>query len=255
MSDDASEKQLGNLASITAAIEATRTEIRSVQIQTSTELSEARIQVVIPLNRVNSLERARIGTDHAEIVDNELRFELVIEMDGGDRHVSETAQSTSQSETGEDASDYDNEVSDQPEPESHQHTQLEDSMGQDDTNRDTGTAPAGEATSQSESGSDSQKSSGTDSQSEVPNYQDPERLAAVYDEDATFEEMRQQLDVDVTAQTVRKYMIKHGIHEPEPRPDRLLESIREAEFELMNSETDRQQRQTNDSTSTDEDSS
>jgi hypothetical protein len=82
----------------------------------------------------------------------------------------------------------------------------------------------------------------------VPKYQDPEQLAAVYNEDATFEEMRQELGVDVTAQTVRKYMIKHGIHEPEPRPDRLLEAIRATEFELMNDEEDRRPRQPDDST-------
>jgi len=40
----------------------------------------------------------------------------------------------------------------------------------------------------------------------------------------------------VTAQTVRKYMIEYGIHEPKPRPDRLLETIRASELELMNGE-------------------
>lgn len=48
-----------------------------------------------------------------------------------------------------------------------------------------------------------------------PAYRDPERLAAVYDEDATFAEMTDELGVDVTPQTVRNYMIDHGIHEPD----------------------------------------
>jgi len=47
-----------------------------------------------------------------------------------------------------------------------------------------------------------------------PAYRDPEQLAAVYDEYDTFAEMTDALDVDVTPQTVRRYMIKHGIHEP-----------------------------------------
>jgi hypothetical protein len=53
----------------------------------------------------------------------------------------------------------------------------------------------------------------SDSES-APEYQDPERLAAVYDKYDTFAEMRDALEVDVTSQTVRRYMIEHGIHEP-----------------------------------------
>ncbi|MFC7077234.1 hypothetical protein [Haloarcula halophila] len=49
----------------------------------------------------------------------------------------------------------------------------------------------------------------------VPAYKDPERLREVYEENNSFAEMKDALDVDVTAQTVRRNMIKHGIHEPE----------------------------------------
>ena len=51
----------------------------------------------------------------------------------------------------------------------------------------------------------------------LPAYRDPGRLAAVYDPEATFSEMTDALGVDVTPQTVRKYMIEHGIHEPASR--------------------------------------
>lgn len=44
-------------------------------------------------------------------------------------------------------------------------------------------------------------------------YKDPERLRAVYEEYDTFPEMRDALDADVTPQTIRRHMIKHGIHE------------------------------------------
>jgi hypothetical protein len=44
MNEDIGKKQLGNLASITAAIETTQTEIRNVQIQAGTEIYEARVQ-------------------------------------------------------------------------------------------------------------------------------------------------------------------------------------------------------------------
>ncbi|TKX52850.1 hypothetical protein EXE42_15210 [Halorubrum sp. SP3] len=39
----------------------------------------------------------------------------------------------------------------------------------------------------------------------------------MYDPEATFPEMTDALGVDVTPQTVRKYMIEHGIHEPTSR--------------------------------------
>ena len=53
-----------------------------------------------------------------------------------------------------------------------------------------------------------------DADTDRPAYRDPERLAAVYSEHDTFAEMTDALDVEVTPQTVRRYMIKHGIHEP-----------------------------------------
>ncbi len=52
----------------------------------------------------------------------------------------------------------------------------------------------------------------------VPPYRDPDRLKAVYDEERTFQEMTDALGVDVTPQTVRRYMIDHDVHEPQPQP-------------------------------------
>lgn len=252
MSDDIGGKRLGNLASITAAIEATRTEIRGVQVRTGTETYEARVELSIPLNRVNSLGGARVETDHAEFVDNELRVELEIEIVGGDQSGPETSRSASDGHPrAEDRSDNSNELTDQSGPRPHPPPQLEGDEKQADGNAETPSTVETKSASGSEP--DSQKSNSTDTHAEVPKYQDPELLAAVYEEDATFEEMRRELGVDVTAQTVRKYMIKHGIHEPEPRPDRLLEAIRAAEFELMSSEEDRRPGQAGDSASTTED--
>lgn len=45
-------------------------------------------------------------------------------------------------------------------------------------------------------------------------YRKPARLREVYREHDTFAEMTDALGVDVTPQTVRRHMIKHGIHEP-----------------------------------------
>lgn len=47
-----------------------------------------------------------------------------------------------------------------------------------------------------------------------PPFEDPELLAAVYEDNDTFAEMVEALGMDVTPETVRRYMIDHGIHQP-----------------------------------------
>ncbi|WP_246982945.1 hypothetical protein [Halorientalis marina] len=47
-----------------------------------------------------------------------------------------------------------------------------------------------------------------------PAYRDPEQLTSVYESEDTFPAMRDALDADVSAQTVRRHMIRHGIHDP-----------------------------------------
>lgn len=49
---------------------------------------------------------------------------------------------------------------------------------------------------------------------DVPPFEDRELLQQVYDEHDTFAEMPAALGMDVTAETVRRYMIDFGIHEP-----------------------------------------
>lgn len=53
-----------------------------------------------------------------------------------------------------------------------------------------------------------------ESDESVPAYQDPAQLRTVYDVHETFAEMTEALDVAVTPQTVRRYMIQYGIHQP-----------------------------------------
>lgn len=48
----------------------------------------------------------------------------------------------------------------------------------------------------------------------VPPFRDPDLLAEVYESCDTFAEMTDALGMDVTAETVRRYMIDYGIHEP-----------------------------------------
>jgi hypothetical protein len=53
-----------------------------------------------------------------------------------------------------------------------------------------------------------------DTADETPAYRDPDVLAEVYAEHDTFPSMRDALDADVSTQTIRRHMIKHGIHDP-----------------------------------------
>jgi hypothetical protein len=48
----------------------------------------------------------------------------------------------------------------------------------------------------------------------VPPFKDRELLSDVYESHDTFAEMAEALDMDVTAETVRRYMIDNDIHEP-----------------------------------------
>jgi len=52
------------------------------------------------------------------------------------------------------------------------------------------------------------------SERDVPPFKDPDLLAEVYDSCETFAEMADTLEMDVTAETVRRYMIDYDIHEP-----------------------------------------
>ena len=74
----------------------------------------------------------------------------------------------------------------------------------------------GDGTSEPPAGSSAPNGETTET---IPAYKDPERLEAVYEECDSFAEMKDALDADVTAQTVRRSMIKHGIHEPASNAD------------------------------------
>ncbi|WP_226042675.1 hypothetical protein [Natrinema sp. DC36] len=48
----------------------------------------------------------------------------------------------------------------------------------------------------------------------VPAYKDPNALRDVYEQYDTFPEMTEALGVDVTSETVRRYMVEYDIHDP-----------------------------------------
>lgn len=50
---------------------------------------------------------------------------------------------------------------------------------------------------------------------DVPPFRDPDRLAEVYESCDTFAAMADALGMDVSAETVRRYMVDHDIHRPD----------------------------------------
>lgn len=68
--------------------------------------------------------------------------------------------------------------------------------------------------SEPDSESDSELDVKHDHDQDIPPFRDPELLAEVYESCDTFTEMPEALGMDVTAETVRRYMIDFGIHEP-----------------------------------------
>jgi hypothetical protein len=63
-------------------------------------------------------------------------------------------------------------------------------------------------------GLDSDSGAGAEAERTVPPFRDPDLLASVYESCETFAEMADRIDMDVTAETVRRYMIDYDIHQP-----------------------------------------
>lgn len=61
----------------------------------------------------------------------------------------------------------------------------------------------------------SQSMTGGGKSNGTPVYKDPESLQAVYERYGTFTEMTEALGVDVSSETVRRYMVQYGIHDPD----------------------------------------
>ena len=61
---------------------------------------------------------------------------------------------------------------------------------------------------------ETERTSATGSDGDVPPFKDPDLLSDVYESCDTFAEMADELEMDVTAETVRRYMIDYDIHQP-----------------------------------------
>lgn len=271
--DEHANKELGVLASATAAIEATRTEITDVKIEISDEACHGKVRLAIPLNDVNHLEDTRIAVEQTRVVEEALQIDVDIQIDipgtappdrsqFADQQTDANTSISSNRETGGEnvnrqrtQSSGDAEREDTPGAVNKKTTRPTPTPNDPATNVFGGECDAnfttGDQTDETDPTKNEVRDRKADEKQDRTRYRDPEKLAAVYDEDATFEEMKAELGVDVTAQTVRKYMIKYGIHDPKPRPDRMLESIRASELDLKNSDENEQPNRAEDSDGSD----
>ncbi len=230
MSGDGSQA-LGIFASITAALETTQTDITNITAQTGAGTCHGCIQLRLPLTDVDGRAATQVTVNDVQLSDGELQLELDVEI----------ADSASATDGNPNVSTGDTTNAILNVENSSRCGALDQSPDQQiESNSETQSSERTQSSVQRQQSQQSPVENNTvvaaesDSEDSRPTYQQPEALAEVYDENATFEEMKAELGVDVTAQTVRKYMIKHGIHDPQPRTDRLLESIRVSEPEITN---------------------
>ncbi len=90
--------------------------------------------------------------------------------------------------------------------------------GAAETTRCTESDDSGHATESCESNADDSDEVTTElaaaRNEALPPYEDTEYLQCLYDAFGTFDEMAERIEMDVASETVRRYMIDAGIHEP-----------------------------------------
>lgn len=206
------KKYLGVLASVTSAIEATEADVESIRFHSNKEPLIFSVHLIFPLNNVNNIDSIHVDSKKAEIRQEELHIRLTMEIDSGDSTRSGNLLPLVENHTK--VINTGNKTS----ADERSKTVIEPSESAEDIeNSDNETTAAGNKHS--------------NSSDDKPQYQDPQRLQAVYESNETFEDMKEALNVDVTAQTVREYMIEYGIHTPSQRPDRVLESLQASDID------------------------
>jgi hypothetical protein len=205
------KRDLGVLASVTSAIEATEADVESIRFHSNEEPLIFSVHLIFSLNDVNNIDSIRVDSKKAEIRQEELHIQLTMEIDSVD--------STRSGDLF---------------PVEANHTKTINSVDENSANEGAKTVP-GSSTSAEDIEKRNDKTTAANKEysnpsSNKPQYQDPQRLRAVYEANETFEDMKEALDVDVTAQTVREYMIEYEIHNPSQRPDRVLESLQASEI-------------------------
>ena len=205
------KRDLGVLASVTSAIETTEADVESISFHSNEEALIFSVHLIFPLNNVNNIDSIQVDSKKAEIRQEALHIRLTMEIDSVDSPRSGDLL-----------------------PLEENHTKTINPADKTSANEGVKTVPGSSTSAEDIENRDDETTAANEdhsnSSSNKPQYQDPQRLQAVYEANETFEDMKEALDVDVTAQTVREYMIEYEIHNPSQRPDRVLESLQASEI-------------------------
>ena len=221
---------LEGLAATVGSIEDADNAIDELNVTLTDTEPDGQVQVTVPLFGDDLPEESQVTLKSAGIDGSDLVVDLEIEIEiddnrelsAGEAEQPETAtteENRSAGATTPTSGDTVEKADSEPAADADEGTQTEDSVTNTEAEIQTeDSATNTEAETKPEESKPSEDIEETTVESTVrPAYRDPDRLAAVYDPEATFAEMTEELGVDVTAQTVRKYMIEHGIHDPAPR--------------------------------------
>lgn len=215
------KKHLGVLASVTSAIEATEADIDSIRFHSNENPRIFSVNLIFPLSNVNNIDSIRVDSKKAEIRQEELHIRLTMEIDRVD--------STRSGDLL---------------PLEENHTKMINTADKISANEGSETVPESSTPAEDVENRNNDTTAAdkkhSNSSNNKPQYQDPQRLQAVYESNETFEDMKEALDVDVTAQTVREYMIEYEIHNPSQRPDRVLESLQASDIDTTVDEEESQ---------------
>ncbi|WP_101296843.1 hypothetical protein [Halegenticoccus soli] len=88
------------------------------------------------------------------------------------------------------------------------------SVGEDERGSAAGSESGTETESEADPGAETESALEAARNEDLPPYEDVEYLRCLYDSFDTFTAMADALEMDVTSETVRRYMIDAGVHEP-----------------------------------------
>lgn len=203
------------LATILETLETTETDLEMTSVRPinddvlGTQTIALDVYLEIPFLGSSLSETATVSPEAVALEDGQLIVELQV--------IAEGPQATAAPES--DAPDH---TYDGGEPESKPNatgTVVDDEQRSDRTGNTGSKTQSATVTDDTETSDQAEEPAGeeTDAGGDEPAYRDPERLREVYNTHDTFSEMTDALDVDVTAQTVRRYMIENEIHKPASR--------------------------------------
>lgn len=217
---------LRRIAEVVDGVEAEDVEVRDAAMPTDrAAISDGKVHVTLDLAIAldgvagENSESAERSTDGREQDEQAVVSGIVSE--ATETTTAEPASVTTQEQSDGQQSQAPDPVDETEGDDESRSVEVEPASGQSDDGTVVCPEPGCDATFESEPGMKIHRTkihlregSTDDSSTATPAYRDPEALEEVYEAHDSFPAMREALDVDVSAQTIRRHMIQHGIHDP-----------------------------------------